>query len=87
MGVSVVGNEGGGPVRVVVVQRKFTTGRLGGVVWQLGLSWERGIRASLEAHPALSPQEDGVLHSSCRNNASRYCQCGGGRLVVLKPDA
>ena len=87
VGVSVVGNEGGGPVGVVVVQKTFATGRLGGLVWQLGLSWERGIRASLEAHPAISPQEDGVLHSSCRNDATSYCQGGSGSLVVLKLDA
>ena len=87
VGVSVVGNEGEGPVGVVVVQEKFATGRLGGVVWQQRLSLERGIRESLEAHPAISPQEDGVLHDSCRNGASPYCQGGGGSLVVLKLDA
>ena len=56
-------------------------------MWQLELSRERGIRASLEAHPAISLQEDGVLHSSCRNDTSPYCQGGGGSLVVLKLDA
>ena len=87
VGVSVVGNEGGGHVGVVVVQRKLVMGRLRGLTRQVGLSWERGIRALLEAHPAISPQEDGVLHISCKKDASPYCQGGGVSLVVLKLDA
>ena len=67
VGVTIFGNESRGSVGVVVVQGKFVMGWLG------GLSRERGIRALLEMRPAISSQENGVLHSSCRSAASPHC--------------
>lgn len=77
VGGTVVGNEGRCPVRVVVVWSKFAADGLGGLVRK------RGIRAFLEAHPAVLPVEDGRLHGSGRNDASPHCECsrrgcGGG---------
>ena len=77
VGGTVVGNESRGSVRVVVVEGKFAADGLRRVVGEQVLAGKRGIRALLEAHPAVSPQQDGVLHSSCRNDASPHCK--GGR--------
>ena len=54
---------------------ELPTGSPGGLVRGGGLWLERGVRASLETHPAVSSQEDGVLHGSCRNYAGPYYDC------------
>ena len=62
----------------MVAEGKFALDGLGRVVGEQVLPGKRGIRALLQAHPAVSPQEDGVPHSSCRNGASPHCK--GGRM-------
>ena len=59
---TVVGNERGGSVGVVVEKGKLAK------EWSGWLVGKRGIRALLEAHPAVPSKKDGVLHSTRRDN-------------------
>ena len=74
VGETVVGNEGGGSVRVVVGKGKIAKG------WAAELVGKRSIRALLETHPAVPSQGDRVLHSARRDNAHvSYDEGGCGR--------
>ena len=62
MGGTIVGNEGGGSVRVVVGKGKLAKG------WPGDLLGRRGIRALLVARPPVPSEEDMVWHSARRDN-------------------